>query len=157
MPSSPPNSKRAQILNNLQRQLLTILAVNGYSRDVQDVSFNVKTWTQVPEANTPVLYIIDEDEKRTYHPGKLIEVEWNVALYGVMKNQTQLDMEEFISDIETCLFSNLTLRFSDTGPVINHFRINSIMTDNQFFSEIDGSQLFKITLCLITTRQQGQR
>src|SRR5216684_2725311 len=106
MASDPANSRRARILNNLQRQLLTIKASSGYSRDIFDATTKVQTWAQVPEANTPIVFIIDENTQYAYHPGRIIEVTWSVALYGVMKNQTQLHMEEFISDLDTCLTKN---------------------------------------------------
>lgn len=152
-----PNSQRAKILNNLQRQLRTITTTNGYSRNIYDASLTVKTWTQVPEANTPTVFIVDEDAQYTYHPGKLIEVQWNIALYGVMKNKTQLEMEEFISDMDVCLTQNASLSFSDTGKVVSHIRIRNVITDDQLFAEIDGSQLFKMTISLIYTKCYGDR
>lgn len=151
MPQSPPLSRRAQILNNLQRQLETITTGNGYSRNVRKVTTNVKNWRDTPEAETPILYLIDDSTNYRYHPGKLTEREWTISIYGVMKNQTQLDMEELIADIETCLFRNSRLAFPDTGAVAAHMRIQEIVSDNQLFSELEGSQLFKLTVTIIYT------
>lgn len=151
MPSSPPKSRRAKILNNLQRQLETITVANGYSREVYKVTTDVRNWRDTPEAETPTLYIIDDDTDYRYHPGKLTERIWRVDVFGVMRNQTQLDMEELISDVEECLQANVSLYFSDTGKVIAHHRIVNIKTDNQLFSEIEGTQMFKVSLELLYT------
>jgi hypothetical protein len=151
MPSSPPRSRRAKILNNLQRQLETITVANGYSRDVYKVTTSVKAWRDTPEAETPVIYIIDDSTRYEYHPGRLTERTWTISLFGVMKSQTQSDMEELISDIEDCLQANVPLAFPDTGRVVAHHRITQIVTDNQLFSEIEGSQLFKMTIDFIYT------
>ncbi len=151
MPSSPPKSRRAKILMNLQRQLETITIANGYTRDVYRVTTAVKDWRSTPEAETPILYLVDSNTDYQYHAGKLTERTWSIDLYGVMRNQTQLDMEEFISDIEDCLQVNQRLAFPDTGAVCAHHRIMNITTDNQLFSEIEGSQLFKISVNIIYT------
>jgi hypothetical protein len=146
MASSPPKSRRAKILVNLQRQLETITKDNGYTQNVYKVTTNVKTWADTPEAETPVIYLIDENTDYNYHAGKTTERTWTIGIYGVMKNKEQVDMEELIADIEECLLTNVTLYFEDTGRVASHSRIRNIVTDNQFFSEIEGAQLFKITL-----------
>lgn len=150
-------SQRGKILQNLQRQLQTITVANGFSRDVQDVSFNVQTWTQVPEANTPVIYIIDETASYAYHPGKLIEVTWNISLFVVLKNRSQTDLEEFLSDIDYCLTLNQPLSFSDTGIVASQVRLRNIITDRQMFAEIENSQLAKISIDVIYIKCYGQR
>lgn len=157
MSANPPNSQRAKILNNLQRQLLTITQANGYSRNIYDATMFVKTWAQVAEAETPVIYIVDEDTAYKYGEGRFITVTWNIALYIVMKGATTLDLEEFISDVDTCLVANAPLGFSDTGPVISYIRIKNIITDNQLFAEIEQSQLAKITVALTYTKCYGNR
>lgn len=158
MASSPPLSRRAKILMNLQSQLQTITTANGYSRDVQTVTTNVKPWSATPEAETPVIYIIDEKTEYRYHAGKLTDRSWIVGLFLVMKNKTQLDLEEMIADIETCLFKNSRLAFPATitlnnpsGAVASHMRVLEIITDNQLFSEIEGAQLAKLSIEIIYT------
>lgn len=150
---SIPRSRRARILINLQRQLETITKANGYTHSIHKVTTNVKNWNDTPEAETPVLYIIDEHTRYIYHAGKTLEHEWNIGLFGVMKNQTQVEMEELIADIEECLMKNVTLQFDEVYPgPISHLRIQDVVTDNQLFSEIEGSQLFKV---LITFKYVG--
>lgn len=151
MPSNPLKSRRAKILNNLIRQLQTITVTNNYSRDVYKVTTDVKAWIDTPAAETPTVYVIDERTTPEYHAGKLLNWSWIIGLYGVMRNQTQLDMEEFIADVIECLTKNQRLAFSDTGPVSAHFRVKEIATDSQLFSEIEGSQLFKISIEIIYT------
>lgn len=146
MASVPPKSRRGKILVNLQRQLETITQDNGYTQNVVTVTTNVKNWADTPEAQTPIIYIVDEATQYQYHAGTTTERTWTVALYGVMKNKEQTDLEEFIADVEECLTKNITLTFDELKPVVSHIRIREIVTDNQLFSEIEGSQLFKVTL-----------
>lgn len=148
MASTPPRSRRGKILVNLQRQLESITTGNGYTNTVYKVTTNLKNWSDTPEPETPVIYIVDESTSYTYHAGTTTEREWAVALYGVMKNREQTDLEEFIADVEECLTKNVTLAFDGAGPVVSHIRIHEIVTDNQLFSEIEGSQLFKVALTI---------
>lgn len=146
-------SRRAKILQNLQRQLETITRDNGYAHTVHKVTTHVRNWHETPEAECPVIYIVDRSTKSVYGPGRTLQREWTIDLFGVLKNKSQLEMEELISDVEECLPKNLTLSFDGEipGPV-SHFRILDIITDGQLFSEIEGSQLFKITVSLIYTQ-----
>jgi hypothetical protein len=146
MASAPPRSRRGKILQNLQRQLETITVDNGYANSVVKVTTNVKNWADTPEAETPIIYIVDDNTDYNYHAGKTVERSWFVDLYGVMKNKEQVDLEEFIADVEECLTKNQTLAFPETGGIVSHIRIKNIVTDGQLFSEIEGSQLFKVTL-----------
>ena len=148
MPASPPLSKRGKILNNLIRQLQTITPDNGYAQNVVEVTSNVKGWLDKVGAETPVLYIVDDNTVYTYHAGRLTEREWNVSIIGHMRDRLQTDMEELISDIETCLFKNVTLNFPETGATCSHLRITNIITDNQLFSEVEGSQLFRVNIVI---------
>lgn len=144
MPQNPPASKRGKIFQNLQRQLQTITTDNGYAQTVVEVSFNVKGWLDKVASETPVLYLVDTVTHYTYHAGRLTEREWTIAIVGHMRDRLQSDMEELIADIETCLFKNVTLNFPDTGPTCSHMRVTNIVTDNQLFSEVEGSQLFRV-------------
>lgn len=145
-----PRSRRARIMLNLQRQLQTILKTNGYATDVCTVSFNVKNWHQISEAETPVIYLVDEQTIHEYHPTKTLGKIWTYGLFGYMRGKTQIEMEELIADIEECLFKNITLSFDGIVPgPVSHMRIRNVTTDNQMFSEIEGSQLFKITLDIL--------
>lgn len=146
---TPLASRRANILNNLQRQLLTILTANGYAHSVMDVSFRVRPWSEIPQAETPLLYIVDDTTTLIYGPTKTLEWSWSVDLYGIIKGQDQGYMEEFMADVVTCLFKNVTLTFADdnrTEPLISHMRVRNMITDGQLFSEIENSNLFKINL-----------
>jgi hypothetical protein len=142
-----PRSTRGRILKNLERQLETITVANGYSIGVVNVTTSVKNWHDTPAAETPVIYIIDEETSPKYHAGRLIEWEWDISLFVVMRDKTQLEMEEHVSDIIECVGKNRTLAFTDSNPgPSSSIIVKRIVTDNQLFSEIEGSQLFKITL-----------
>lgn len=144
-----PKSRRARIMVNLERQLKTITKENGYAVDVVKVTTVVKNWNDVAEAETPILYIVDDDTVPIYGPSKHVEWEWRMGVFGVMKNKSQVFMEELISDVQDCVFKNGTLSFDGEipGPAAQ-IRVMNIVTDNQLFSEIEGSQLFKITLAI---------
>lgn len=158
-----PKSRRAKIANNLMRQLATIKVANGYATDVINVSQDVRTWDAVSVVETPTIYVIDHNTKYTYHAGRLTERSWFIDLFTIMKQATQQQMEELIADIEDCLMANITLYFADIDPSTglavkppgpcSHIRIREIITDNQLFSQVDGSQLFKITLEIVYTAQ----
>lgn len=164
---APTMSRRSRILTNLQRQLQSITCENGYSTTVQDVTLDVQNWDQSTEAQCPIIYIVDENAPYKYNPGKLLQIDWIVNLYGVMKGKTQFEMEEFISDIEVCISKNLSLAFPDSvlpgdpnyplGLAVGYTEIQNIITDGQFFSKVDGSQLFKVTLKLTYTKCRGER
>lgn len=141
-------SRRARILENLQRVLEGITKDNGYTTTVQKVTTAVKNWNDTTEPECPVLYLVDENTQYTYHAGKLTERIWTVGIYGVMKNKSQLEMEELISDIEEILVKNQRLHFDDSPGPVSYSRVQNIITDNQLFSEIEGSQLFKMTITL---------
>lgn len=134
---------------NLQKQLETISVANGYAQDVIKVTTNVKNWNDTAAAETPILYLIDEDTTPIYNAGKHVEWEWRIGVFGVMKGYDQLTMEELISDVQDCAFRNQTLSFDGERPgPCAQIRIGSIITDNQLFSEIEGSQLFKVMLTI---------
>lgn len=147
-------SRRGRIMLALQKQLQTISKDNGYATSVNEVSFNVKNWRDKTEAECPVLYIVDDRDKRTYGPGRNLEVSWFVNIFGYMRNRTQEEMEEFMADIESALDKNRNLWFEgDTGSnLVNYHRIVDITTDSQMFAEIEGSQLFRVSLEILYTR-----
>ncbi len=145
-------SRRGRIMDALKAQLDTIIKGELYATTCYEVSFNVKNWYQKPEAETPVLYIIDKREARKYGPGKTLEISWFVDIYGFMRGRSQEQMEEFIADIDKCLDLNRTLSFNGERGLVNHHRVADIITDNQMFSEIEGSQLFCISLEILYTR-----
>lgn len=145
-------SRRGRILQALIKQLQTINKSDGYSTTVNEVSQNVKNWRDKPEAETPVIYVVDQRTQPKYNAGRLLEVSWYVDLFGYMRNRSQEEMEEFIADIELCLDKNRQLSFDGERGLVNHHRVTDIVTDAQMFSEIEGSQLFCIKLEILYTR-----
>lgn len=145
-------SRRAKILLGLQKQLETITVPNGYAHSVCKVTTSVHNWHETPAAETPVIYIVDRNTRTVYGAGRTVQRFWTIDLFGVMRDKSQLEMEEFISDIEVCLSKNLTLRYDDVNTAVGHFRVTDIITDGQLFSEIENSQLFKVTVEFIYTQ-----
>lgn len=142
-----PRSRRGRILNNLIRQLKTISVANGYATNVCNVTTEIRNWAETPAAETPVIYIVDMGGRPQYFPSRLTEWTWTLHLTGLMKDQTQIQMEEMVSDIEDCLFANGTLAFDAIypGPAAQ-IRIQQVLTDGQLMRELDGSQLFTVTI-----------
>lgn len=157
MPSNPPNTTRGKILNNLQRHLRSITTANDYSRSVVTVTDVVKTWEQWSTAETPVILVVDDKIQINYRAGKHTERELFVDLYVIMKESTQADLEEFISDIEICLAGNNTLYFEDTGNVSSYIRIREIITDAQFFSALNESCLARVKISIVYSQCYGTR
>lgn len=153
----PANSRRGKILENLIRQLQTITTANGYVNNVHTVTTAVTDWRNKPKAETPIIFVVDESTRYDYSPGRLTERTWTLGLYVIMRNSTQSQLEEFITDIELSLNANQRLAFDDTGAVCAHHRIRNIVTDNQLFSLIDGTQMANITIELIYTQCVGTR
>ena len=151
MASSPPNSRRAQIKDNVRRQLLTITTDNDYSRTVKYVDFDVLTYEQLTAEETPAICIVPGPTTYKYGAGRNMEIDWKIDLYLTMKESNSLDIDEFISDIETCLAANNPLSFDDTGAVASYIRIREIITDGGFFLK-DQIVLAKMTISVVYTK-----
>lgn len=142
-------SKRARILKGLQLLLQTITMDRNYSDTVEEVSFNVKGWRDKTTDQTPVIYIIDDATDIVRHAGMIREFSWKIPIFGVVKGVDMMAFEEFIADIEECIYDNNSL-FGN----VNKMEINSISTDNQLFSQMmdDGPHLFELVLDIQYTR-----
>lgn len=145
-------SRRGRILKNLIRQLQTISVANGYATDIVNVTTEIRNWDQTEEAQTPVLYIIDMGSTPQYNASRLTEWTWRLNLTGLLKNASQQAMENMCADIMDCLFANGTLSFDGEIPGPSaQVRISNVVTDGQFMRELDGSQLFTISINVLFT------
>lgn len=145
--AAKPMSRRGRILVNLVRQLSTIRKENGYGTDVVNVTTEIQNWDLTAEGDTPVIYIVDQQATPQYNPSRLTEWTWTIALTGLMKNKSQLDMEAMVADIQDALFKNITLSFDGEIPgPCSQIRIADVVTDGQFMRELDGSQLFTVKI-----------
>jgi hypothetical protein len=145
--SEVPNSRRGRILKNLLRQLSTIAKADGYNTDLAKATTQIKNWDQTTSAECPVIFVIDMDSTPTYHSSKLTEWDWQINLTGLMKDRSQLEMEDLVADVQDCLFKNITLSFDGEIPgPCSQIRIGRVATDGQLMHEIDGSQLFTIQI-----------
>lgn len=147
MSAEKPMSRRGRILKNLIRQLQTIRKDNGYATNVHNVTTEIRNWNDTPAAETPVIYVVDMDSNPQYHASRLTEWDWRIHLSGYMRDYSQIEMEELVSDIQDCLFKNGTLSFDGETPgPCAQIRIGTVATDGQLFREIDGSQLFTVQI-----------
>lgn len=146
------NSRRGRIWDNLIRQLQTITHANGYDSEPAKVTTATPNWNDLRADETPLLVVIDNSQQFNYHAGRLNERVWSLDIFGIMRGQTQDDMEVLLADIEDCLMANVTLTFDNVQPpVCSHIRIRNIVTDRQMFYADEQSQLFKVTIDVIWT------
>jgi len=144
---APITSKRARIMEAMRKLLETITVEKGYTVDVKEVSYNVKSWRDKTTAQCPVIYIVDNTTQITRHAGCVREYKWTLALFGVCREMDIVDFEKFLSDLETCLNDNNNL-FGE----INKMEVDEITTDNQLFSGLDGTHLFEFSVGVEYTR-----
>lgn len=143
-------SYRARILETMRLILNTITTNRGYSKNVCEVSYDVKGWQSKSEDQTPVIYLIDDVTDITRHAGCIREYRWRVRLYGVFKggDNSIIDVETFITDIEQCIYDNNTL-----ANQVNKMEVDSVATDNQLFSVQQDTHLFEIVVLVEYTRK----
>ncbi len=124
----------------LQSMLQLVKKANGYNHTVQNVSFDVRGWDDVIEAETPIIFIVDDrTENIKRYAGRGREYVWNIRLFGIVKERTFIEFEEIITDIEKCIEDNQQL-----VGLISKMEVDQVVTDNQLFSEKDGTHLFEI-------------
>ncbi|MDZ4810753.1 MAG: hypothetical protein SGI96_21160 [Bacteroidota bacterium] len=142
------DSKRMRILEAMRLLLREVKVENGYKTEIMEVSYDVKMWRDKSIGQTPVVYIIDDTSNLVTHAGHIREYVWNIRLFGVIREKTIVEFEEFISDMETAIYDNNTL-FGQCNLV----RVREISTDNQLFSELDGTHLFEMNAEVLYTRK----
>jgi len=144
-------SRRAKILTALHGILELVKKSNGYNHTLQNVSFDVRGWDTVVEAETPIVFIVDDKTSSIKrHAGRQREYIWQIRLFGIVKERTLVEFEEIITDIEECIENNYTL-----AGTVSKVEINQVVTDNQLFSEKDGTHLFEIEIAAEYIRCHG--
>jgi hypothetical protein len=144
-------SKRIRVLEALRLILATITKDNGYLTDVMEVSYDVKSWRDKSVGQTPVIYLVDDTTFLVTHAGCIREYQWMVRLFGVIRERTIIEFEQFMADVEEAIYDNNTL-FGQA----NLMRVENISTDNQLFSEIDGTHLFEMETKILYTRKYNK-
>lgn len=144
-------SRRAKILKALEQILSLVKKANGYTHTLQNVTFDVRAWDDVVEAETPIVFIIDDKTNSIKrHAGRSREYVWCIKLFGIVKEKSMIDFEEIIADIEDCIENNYTL-----AGTVSKCEVDQVVTDNQMFSEKDGTHLFEIQLSAEYIRCHG--
>jgi len=134
----------------LKKILETITKANGYSANIDEVSFDVKSWRDRTSERTPVIYIVDSDTQVTRHAGKTRLYTWRVLLFGMVKEEEIDTFEEFLADIQECVELNGWL-----GGIVAKSEVNNIITDNQLFSETEQTHLFEMQIQLEYCQPHG--
>lgn len=133
-------SRRLKILKALQSILKTVTKSRGYTQDVMDVRMDSKSWRDVSQPDTPVIFLIDDMVQIQRYAGKTREYVWTIRAFGVVKGTTLDEFEEFIADVEQCIEDN-----SHLCGTVNKCEIQQVITDNQMFDNTD-TRLFEIEL-----------
>lgn len=133
-------SRRLKIIKALQAILQTITTSRGYSIDIAEVRTDAKSWRDLSKPETPALFIIDDIVQIERHAGKTREYVWAVRIFGVVKETSFEQFEEFIADVEQCIEDN-----SHLAGTVNKCEVQQVITDNQMFDNTD-TRLFEIEL-----------
>lgn len=133
-------SRRMKIIKSIQAILSTITTSRGYSMDIADVRLDAKSWRDLSKPETPCLFIIDDIVQIERHAGKTREYQWAVRIFGVLKETSFEQFEEFIADVEECIEHN-----SHLAGTVNKCEVQQVITDNQMFDNTD-TRLFEMEL-----------
>ena len=133
-------SRRLRIIYAIVRILETITISRGYSKDINEVHTDNKSWRDVSAQNTPAVFIIDDMVQIERHVGKTREYTWTVRVFGVVKETTLDEFEEFIADVEQCIEDN-----SHLAGMVSKCEVQQVITDNQLFDNTN-TRLFEIEL-----------
>jgi hypothetical protein len=144
---APIRSKRGRIRRAVKELMATITKSRGYSIDVVEASYNVKGWESKAAPETPVIYIIGDTQQIVKHAGRIREYTWTLRLFGVVRERTIEELDEFLADIEESIDDNNSL-FGE----VNKVEVPEVSTDNQLFSEFDGTHLFEVVIDVEYTR-----
>lgn len=147
----PIKSKRHRIMYAMQKLLKTVDQAHGYNQNIYDCTFDVKGWRDKAAHESPTVYVIDDTTILKTHAGCVREYEWTLRLFGVVREKSIQEFEEFMSDVEEAIYTNNTL-FGEC----NLMRIPEITTDNQLFSGLDGTHLFEVVCTVLYTRRYDQ-
>lgn len=144
-------SKRARIMEGLRLIFKkSIKRSNGYTVDLDDSTFVIRGWQSRTKDNTPVIYIVDDNQIRPRNAGSIRTYDWVIQLYVHYYGEDLLEFEEFIADVEECIDDNNTI-----AQQINKMEVENIISDGQLFSSEDTSEhhLAQITLGIMYTRK----
>lgn len=133
-------SRRMRILKAIQYYLQTIKMERGYSTNITDVRMDAKSWRDVSAQECPVVFIIDDMVQITRNAGKNRMYIWTVKIFGVVKERSFEQFEEFIADVEQCMETNNHL-----AGTVSKAEVNQLITDNQMFDNTD-TRLFEMDI-----------
>lgn len=146
---TPFKSRRLKAIYALIETLKTIKIENGYTADIQDASIDVKGWQDKSAQQCPCIFVVDDIVSIIRHAGKSREYTWNIKLFGVTKEMSFQQFEEFIADVEEVIEDN-----SHLCGVVSKCEINNVITDNQMFNQTD-TRLFEMDIQLEFIRCVG--
>ena len=126
-------SKRGRIMEGLRLIFeKSITKANGYTVNLDEATFNVRGWRDRNSYNTPVIYIVDDNQVRSRNAGCGRTYDWTLQVYTHYYGEDLIAFEEFIADVEECIDDNNSI-----AGQINKMEVENIISDGQFFSSED--------------------
>lgn len=143
-------SKRGRIMEGLRLILETITKNRGYTQTLDEATFVIRGWEDRTKDNTPVIYIVDDNQLRSKNAGQIRNYDWVINLFAHYYGEDLIEFEEFLADIEECIDDNNTI-----ASEINKMEVEQIISDGQLFASNDTSEhhLAQITLGILYTRK----
>lgn len=122
-------SKRTSIVKAIAEKFKEINGEVPYSTNLYNNSFNkLKFWDEVQDF--PCVYVTPGSESREYLPSDFTWGYLGVAIKVYCKGEnSQSQLEELLSDLETCIDSNRVLQYDDSTNETTEILITSITTD----------------------------
>jgi hypothetical protein len=129
-------SKRTSIIKALAETFKTIDGTSPYITNLQNQSFaKLKFWDEVNEF--PSVYLTPGTERREYHSSDFAWGYLHVCVKVYCKDEefAQDQLEQLLSDLETCIDANRQLIYNaDSGYETTEILIDSITTDEGLLS-----------------------
>lgn len=124
------SSKRISILKALATKLQEIDGTGVYQTNLFGNVFpKLKFWDEVNDF--PCVYMTTGTELREYLPSDFTWGYLNISVkvYVRSEDSAQEDLEQILSDIETCVDSNRVLTYDSSGNQTTEILVQSITTD----------------------------
>ena len=123
-------SRRTSIINAIANKFKSINGLSPYITNISNNSYPIlKFWNEVNDF--PCIYSTAGPEYREYHPADFAWSFLTITIKVYCKGENaQLEMEQLLEDIETCLDNNQEIEYDST----NHYTttqilVQSIVTD----------------------------
>lgn len=122
-------SKRTSIIRALTEKLKLIDGSVPYQTNLSGNAYaKLKFWDEVEDF--PSVYLTPGSEMREYLPGDFAWGFLGVSIKVYCRGEeAQLELEQLLEDVETCVDANRVLVYNDAGHETTEILVQSITTD----------------------------